>query len=361
MIPIAKPIIEEAEKAAVLNVLDSGVLAGGEVVAEFERSFADYIGVQHGIATSCGTTALEIALRALGIGTGDKVITTVFSFIASANSILYTGAVPAFADIDPLTFNITADSIAAALDKYPDSRAVLIVHLFGQSCDMDAIKKLTKERGLLLIEDCSQAHGAKWKGKKVGSFGNAATFSFYPTKNMTTGEGGMVVTNNDETADKARLLINHGMKMRYKHDVLGYNYRMTNIAAAIGIEQLRRLDGFNVKRRENANVFNAHINNPLVMLPSISPDALHVFHQYSIRIKNAKRRELIGLLERERIGYGVFYPTTIPEQSYYAKLGFNTTWENADIVKEQILSIPVHPLLTKDDLYRVVGIVNSLE
>ncbi|MDR2337620.1 MAG: DegT/DnrJ/EryC1/StrS family aminotransferase [Deltaproteobacteria bacterium] len=359
MIPIAKPFICDEEKNAVLDVLNSGMLASGKIVTKFEQNFADYLGIKYGITTSSGTTALEVALRGLGIGGNDKVITTPFSFIASTNAILYVGAIPIFADIDSSTFNITAESIAKSLDENPDAKAILIVHLFGQSCDMTAITKLAKEKELLLIEDCSQAHGAKWCEEKVGSFGDVATFSFYPTKNMTTSEGGIVVTNNLELADKLRLLINHGMKERYRHGVIGYNYRMTNIAAAIGIEQLKKLDEFNKKRQTNAQFFDKNIKNPRITLPSVEPKAFHVFHQYCIKVNNNKREQLMELLKQKEIGYSIFYPTTIPEQPCYDTLEFKGNWSIADEVKKQILSIPVHPSLTEKDLYAIVDAINS--
>jgi perosamine synthetase len=360
MIAMANPAVGAEEKAAVMRALDSGMIADGMVVREFESSFAAFIGSKHGIATTSGTTALETALRSLGIGKDDKVITTAFSFIASANSIVYVGATPVFADIDPRTFNITADGICGALDKHPDAKAVLIVHLFGQPCDMDEITALTREKELLLIEDCAQAHGAMWNGQRVGGFGDAAAFSFYPTKNITTGEGGMVLTNHSEAAERARLYINHGMKTRYYHDIVGYNYRMTNIAAAIGLEQLKKLNSFNEKRREYANIYAAKIRNPLIEIPYVQDKAFHVFHQYSIKVKGGRRGGLIKLFEENDIGCGVFYPLTIPEQACYQAFNFQTAWQNANHVKEQILSIPVHPLLENAEIEKVAEVIDIL-
>jgi perosamine synthetase len=361
MVTIAKPALGAEEKNAVTAVIDSGMIATGAVVHEFERKFADYVGVKHGIATTSGTTALEVALRSLGIGKGDKVITTAFSFIASTNSIVYVGATPVFADIDSNTYNITADEIRKSYYANPGAKAVQIVHLFGQACDMDAITAFCKEKGLLLIEDCAQAHGAKWKRKAVGSFGDAAAFSFYPTKNMTTGEGGIVLTDSGDIAKKARIYINHGMEIRYRHDSIGYNYRMTNIAAAIGLAQLKKLDGFNAKRREHAEFYNRHINNPNVQVPIANSNAHHVYHQYSIRVLNGKRDALIKLFDENQIGYGIFYPLSIPEQACYSQFGFETNWDNTDTVKTEVLSIPVHPLLTRADTEKVAGVINSLE
>lgn len=360
MINIAKPLIAEEEKKAVMEVMDSGMIACGNVVTEFENEFAGYIGMDYGIACTSGTTALEIALRAMGIGTGDKVVTTAYSFIASTNSIVYTGATPIFADIDEGTFNIDLISAEKCLKDNPEAKALLIVHLFGQACDMDGVMELARKYNVKVIEDCAQAHGAKWNNKNCGSFGDASTFSFYPTKNMTTGEGGIVLTNNEQIKEKARLIINHGMKIRYTHDIVGYNFRMTNIAAAIGREQLKKLDGFNDARRKNANYYNQSINNKHISIPHLEQNAYHVYHQYTIKIMNGKREELIKLFDENKIGYGVFYPFTIPEQPCYEQFNFKTDYTVADRIKKQVLSLPVHPSLTEQDVKAVTEVINSL-
>ncbi len=361
MIPIAKPMIGAEEKEAVFQVLDSGMLASGEIVRQFENEFAAYLNAEHCIAASSGTTALEVALRALGIGPGDKVLTTPFSFIASTNSIIYTGATPVFAEIDEQTFNLDPDKLESALAADPSIKALLIVHLFGQACDMDRVMALVKKYKLLLIEDCAQAHGSLWKGRKVGTFGDAGCFSFYPTKNMTTGEGGAVVTNNAETAEACRLLINHGMAVRYHHDRIGYNYRLTNMAAAIGRCQLKKLDGFNQARRENAAYFTEHLNHSNVIAPVINPDAWSNFHQYTIRVLNGKRDALADLLSKKGIGYGIFYPLTIPEQKCFEQFNFQTSWGISDKVKEQVLSLPIHPALSEADRREIVETINQFE
>ena len=358
MITIAKPQIGQEEKNAVMDVMGSGMIASGAVVAEFEQKFAEYIGMWCGIATTSGTTALEVALRALGIGPGDKVVTTAYSFIASTNSIVYTGATPVFADIDEKTFNISIDSAEECLKQAPDAKALLVVHLFGQACNMDAVMALAKKYGVKVIEDCAQAHGAMWKGRKAGSFGDVSTFSFYPTKNMTTGEGGMVLTNNVAVAEKARLLINHGMKIRYTHDIVGYNYRMTNIAAAIGLEQLKKLDSFNDARIKHAAYYNKSINHPNIVIPYVDEHAKHVYHQYTIRVLNGKRDELIQLFEENGIGYGIFYPFSIPEQPCYNK--FKTDYKVTDQIKKEVLSIPVHPGLAMEEIETVARVINQL-
>ncbi|MCP1309713.1 DegT/DnrJ/EryC1/StrS family aminotransferase [Paenibacillus tyrfis] len=359
MINIAKPSIGDEEKQAVQKVLDSGMIANGAVVTEFERKFADYIGAKYGIATNSGTTALEVAIRSLGLGKGDKILTTPFSFIASTNAIVYTGATPVFADIDSNTFNIDPDCIEDKLNEHPDIKALLIVHLFGQPCHMDRIMDIVKKHNLLLIEDCAQAHGALWKDQKVGSFGDASAFSFYPTKNMTTSEGGMVITNSPEVEKKARLLINHGMEIRYYHDVVGYNHRMTNISAAIGICQLSKLDNFNLARNKNAQYYNENIKNEYVLGPLKHESVYHVYHQYTLRIKNNRRADLIKHLEKNEVGFGIFYPISIPEQKCYEDMGFDSKWKFTDQVKNQVLSIPVHPLLTDTEVKKVVEVIND--
>lgn len=360
MINIASPIIGAEEKQAVMQVLDSGMIACGAVVSDFEKKFASYIGAEYGIATTSGTTALEVALRGLGIGQGDLVLTTAYSFIASTNSIVYTGARPVFVDIDPATFNMDMKKAEQNLKDNPGIKAMLVVHLFGQACDMDAVMDLAQRYNVKVIEDCAQAHGATWNGKKVGNIGHVSAFSFYPTKNMTTGEGGIVLTNDAKLADECRLLINHGMRIRYTHETVGYNYRMTNIAAAIGIEQLKRLDGFNAKRKEHAEYYNAHIVNALVTVPYVAENAQHVYHQYTIKVGQNKRQALIDLFEQNKIGYGIFYPTSIPEQPCYKEFGFNTVWPFVDEVKHEVLSLPVHPGLNIEQVAQVTRVINSL-
>lgn len=357
MIYIAKPGIGEEEKTAVNKVLESGMLACGSVTHEFEEKFSKYIGTDYGIATTSGTTALEVAIRTLGFNKGDKVLTTAYSFIASANAIIYAGLEPVFADIDEVTFNIDVNRLEDIYVKNPDIKAVLIVHLFGCPCDLDAILDFVKKHSLFLVEDCAQAHGATWNGKRVGSLGDVAAFSFYPTKNMTTGEGGMVTTNSSNLAETARLLINHGMRERYHHEMIGYNYRMTNIAAAIGIEQLRKLDAMNSKRVSNAQYYIDNINNPDVVLPKLQRG--HVFHQFTVKIQNGKRNSFVQYLENKEIGYGIFYPLTMPEQKCYENRHFESKYEVADKIKEQVVSLPIHPGLSYEDLQYVVECIND--
>ena len=356
MIPIASPIIGEEEKRAVIRVLDSGRLAQGEVVKEFEEDFAGYTGTRYAVATNNGTTALHTALLAVGVGEGDEVITTPFTFIATANSILYCSARPVFADIDFETFNIDTEEIKEKITK--KTKAIHIVHLYGQPCDMGAIMEICEDYRLKLIEDACQAHGAEYRGRKVGSFGDAACFSFYPTKNMTTGEGGMITTSNREVAKRARFLRSHGSGVRYNHEILGYNYRMTDIAAAIGIEQLKKLDAFNKKRIENARKLTAGLKDTGgLVTPCQLKEVKHVYHQYTVRVDD--REGLIRRLEERGIGYGIHYPKPVHRQAVYQNLGYSDSLPEAEKACEDVLSLPVHPGVGEEDIEYIISTVKG--
>ncbi len=355
MIPIAKPMIEAEEKQAVLEVLDSGVLAQGPRVAAFEKAFAEMCGVKYAVATSSGTTALHTALLAHGIGSGDEVITTSFTFIASANSILYTGAKPVFVDIQADTFNIDPELIESAITDR--TKAIMPVHLFGLCCDMDAIQSIADKHKFIIIEDACQSHGATYKGKHAGSFGTG-TFSLYPTKNMTSAEGGMITTDDEKLADECRIIRQHGMRRRYYHDDLGFNFRMTDVHAAIGLEQLKKLERFNKARQRNAAFLSEHLRG--VAVPTVPQDCEHVYHQYTIRVPNGKRDALIEHLKQQEIGCGVYYPVPVHEQSYYTKeLNYNQSLPEAERAAAEVLSLPVHPALSPADLESIVSAVNE--
>jgi dTDP-4-amino-4,6-dideoxygalactose transaminase len=353
MISIAKPQIGQEEKEAVLAVLESGMLAQGPRVAEFEEKFAAYCGVQHAIATSSGTTALHVALLAHGIGEGDEVITTPFTFIASANSIRYVGATPIFVDIDPITFNIDPQAVAAAVTER--TRAIMPVHLFGLTCDMEALGAIAEEHDLVMLEDACQSHGATFQGQRAGSFGTGC-FSFYPTKNITTGEGGIITTDDDEVAEEARIIRQHGMRRRYYHDELGYNFRMTDVHAAIGLGQLPKLEEFNAARIANAAYFNEHLEG--VKTPEVPEGYHHVFHQYTIRVPDGRRDEMIAGLRKREIGCGVYYPVPVHKQRIYANV--SASCPEAERASAEVLSLPVHPGLTQADREKIVGAVNEL-
>jgi perosamine synthetase len=357
MIPISKPCIGEAEKAAVMEVLDSGMLAQGPRTAKFEERFAQVCGVKHAIATSSGTTALNLALLAHGIGPGDEVITTPFTFIASANSILFTGAKPVFVDIDEGTFNLNPALIEQALT--PRTKAILPVHLYGYMCDMDAIQAIADKHGLEIIEDACQAIGAAFKGRPAGSFGTG-TFSLHATKNITSGEGGMVTTNDEAMAERCRVIRNHGMKRRDYQDMLGYNFRMTDLHAAIGLAQLERLGEFTEKRQANASYFNAHIKS--VITPKVKDGYDHVWHQYTIRMDGGRDRDAaVKQLNEAGIGTGIFYPVPVHKQAYMREqINGDITLPVAERLAQEVISLPVHPLLSPSDLETIVREVNQL-
>jgi len=356
MIPISKPFIGEAEKQAVLEVLDSGMLVQGPRTAKLEEKFAAVCGTQHAIATSSGTTALHTALLAHGIGPGDEVITTPFTFIASVNGIIYTGARPVFVDIEEDTFNINPALIEAAIT--PRTKAILPVHLYGYPCDMDAILDIARRHNLVVIEDAAQAIGATYQGQPVGSFG-LGCFSLYATKNVMCGEGGMITTNDDAIAEQCRMMRNHGMKRRYYHDMLGYNFRMTDLHAAIGLAQMERLAEFTAKRRANAAYFNAHITS--VVTPKVREGYGHVWHQYTIRVDHGRdRNAAVKQLNTAGIGTGIFYPVPAHQQGYVREIVGEVSLPVAEQLAQEVISLPVHPALTLAELDRIVSEVNKL-
>jgi perosamine synthetase len=355
MIPIARPLIGDEEKQAVMEVLGSGVLAQGPKVRAFEEAFAEMCAVRCAIATSSGTTALHVALLAHAVGPGDEVITTPFTFIASANSILYVGARPVFVDIDPLTFNIDPARIEAAIT--PRTKAIIPVHLFGLPCDMGAILKIAGKHGLIVIEDACQAHGAEHNGRRVGSFGTGC-FSLYPTKNITSAEGGMITTDDEEIAERCRVIRQHGMRRRYYHDEMGFNFRMTDVHAAIGLAQLQKLERFNEARIANARFLNERLKG--VTTPIVPKGYRHVFHQYTVRVADGHRDVALEGLKERGIGAGVYYPVPVHQQRVYVEQGYTGTFPEAERAATEVLSLPVHPGLSRADLETIVVAVNEL-
>ena len=360
-IPIAKPLIGDEEVNEVINVLRSGQLAQGPMVEKFEKAFSEYIGVKESIAVGNGTEALHLALLAAGIKKGDEVIVPSFTFIATANSVLFCNAKPVFADIREDDFNIDPDDIQKKIT--PRTKAIIPVHLYGQSSDMKAIMDIAEDNNLVVIEDACQAHGAEFNNKKVGSFG-IGTFSFYGTKNMTTGEGGMITTNNSEIADKLRMLRQHGMRIRYHHEILGFNFRMTDLQAAIGYWQLKKLDRFNETRIKNAKLLTKGLGGIKgVITPEVMPNRKHVFHQYTIRItKDFKlsRDELVDELKKRGIGVGVYYPIPIHKQKIYRELGYKVNLPITERLTDEILSLPVHPNVSEDDINYIINAFEEL-
>ncbi|MDN5310226.1 MAG: perosamine synthetase [Methanolobus sp.] len=355
MILVAKPQIDEAEIEAVSEVLRSGMIAQGQRVADFEQAFAEYNGVDHAVAVNSGTAALHAALLAHGIGKGDEVITSPFSFVATANSVLFTGATPVFADIEPEAFILDPDLVAEKIT--PRTKAIMPVHLYGHPADMDAMRDLAEDKHLLLIEDACQSHGATFRGKMVGSFGTGA-FSFYPTKNMTTSEGGMLTTNSREVAEKARMIRAHGSAQRYLHEMLGFNLRMTDICAAIGLVQLQKLEGYTAKRQQNAEKLTKGLQGAEnIVCPTVKEGCSHVFHQYTIRTE--KRDDLAAYLNSKGVGTGIHYPIPIHRQPYYQELGYTDSMPISEKASREVLSLPVHPQLAEEDLDLIINTIKE--
>lgn len=356
MIPVSKPYIGEEEKQAVMAVLDSGMIVQGPRVAEFEKQFAAVCGTKHAVATSSGTTALHLAMLAHGIGPGDEVITSPFTFIASVNSILYAGATPVLVDIEEDTFNIDPEAIERAIT--PRTKAILCVHLFGHLCNMDALQAIADKHGLVIIEDACQSVGGTYKGKVAGSFGTG-TFSLYATKNVMSVEGGMITTDDDHIADQCRLLRSHGMRRRYYYDMLGYNFRMTDIHAAVGIAQLARLEASTKKRQENAAYLSAKIES--VVTPTVREGYGHVWHQYTIRVDRGRDRDAaVQQLADNGVGSGIFYPVPAHQHDYMREVVGNLTFPIAEKAAAEVISLPVHPQLSQADLEKIVAEVNKL-
>jgi perosamine synthetase len=359
-IPIARPLISDDDKRRVLDVLDSGYLVAGRWVREFERAFSAYLGAAHGAATSSGTAALEVALEAAEIPPGARVMTTPLSFVSTANAIIKRNAVPVFADIDPTTFNLDPASCADVVARTPGVDAILVVHLYGLPCPMDAIMDLARKHHLVVIEDAAQAHGAEFGGRKVGTFGAAGAFSFYPSKNLTTGEGGMVVTDDARLAGRARTLIDVGQSAQYTYEMLGGNHRMTEIAGAIGVGQLGKLDERNAQRRRNAARLTAGLRDlDWLVVPTEPAGCTHVFHQYTLRVPGARDR-LARHLEDQGIATRVYYPSPIHQSPLYRRLGFaHVKCPEAERAAAEVLSVPVHPALGEEDVHRIVQAIRG--
>ncbi len=362
-IPIAKPNFGQEEVNAVKEVLESGILASGPQTRQFEKEFAEYIGVKHAVAVANGTIALDVALKLLNLAPGDEVITSAFSFIASANCILFQNAKPVFADIDPRTYNIEPSDVANKITS--KTNAIIPVHMFGQPAKMDALKEIAEDKGIALVEDSAQSHGAEYKGQKAGSIGDMACFSFYATKNMTTGEGGMITTNDQKLARKARLLINHGQSQKYKHDILGYNYRMTELCAAIGLVQLKKLDKFNAKRRENAQLLTEGIHKfHGLAVPYVDKDVIPVFHQYVLKVEEdypINRDKLADYLTENGVEVAIHYPIPIYRQPLYLKIGYEgIKCSNTEEACRRVISLPVHPLVDRKDIKFILDVLNEI-
>ncbi|HLL68690.1 MAG TPA: DegT/DnrJ/EryC1/StrS family aminotransferase [Micromonosporaceae bacterium] len=361
IVPITKVVVGPEQEAGVLQVLRSGGLAQGPVVAELERRFADLCGVPHAVAVSNGTVALVAALKALGIGPGDEVITTAFSFGATLNAILESGARVRFADI---TDDFTIDPAAVAALVNPRTRAVLPVHLYGLPADLPALGALAARSGLTLIEDAAQAHGARIGDRVVGSYG-VGCFSLYATKNVSAGEGGLITTSDAVLADRLRVLRNQGMRVRYQYEMQGYNWRLTDVLAAIALPQLDTLTATNRTRAANAAVLTAGLGDlPGLRTPSVPAGRSSVWHQYTVRITDdapVNRDDLTKTLDQDGIGFGVYYPRLMHDYECYRDhpgiAGDPTPLARRNAA--QVLSLPVHQHLSPGDLERIVASVRG--
>jgi perosamine synthetase len=356
MIPVVRPTIGVEEEDAVIAVLRSGQIAQGSRVEELEQRFASAIGAEYAVASTSGTTSLHLNLLALGVGPGDEVITSPFTFIASANSVLYCGARPVFADIDPQSFNIDPKAIEAKITDR--TRAILPVHLYGNPANMPAIGEIASRHGLHIVEDAAQAHLAAIDGRFVGTFGSG-NFSFYPTKNMTSVEGGMLTTSDYELAERARRLRNHGQAERYVHETLGYNMRLSDVHAAIGLVQLDRLAAYTDKRRANAHILDAGLSGA-VRTPMVAPGYRHVYHQYTIRIPDGRRDFVAAELRERGIGSAVHYPIPVHKQPLYRDLGYRDSLPESERAAAEVLCLPVHPHLSDEDLEKIIREVRAL-
>lgn len=361
-IPVARPAIGQEEISAVTAVLQSGMIASGERVVEFEKKFADYCGTTHAVAINNGTAAIHAALLAADIGPGDEVIVPTFSFVATASAVSMCGAKPVFADVDDRTFNINPHQIEERVT--PKTKAVIGVHLFGQPFDVRAVQQICEGHNLKLIEDAAQAHGALYHGEKVGGLGHFGCFSFYATKNMITGEGGMVTTSEKAYNERLRLIINHGQSEKYLHTRLGYNYRMTDIGAALGIVQLKKLEKFNIRRRKNAEYFDTHLSVKGLVTPAHSSDVSHVYHQYVLKLTEdfpLSRAEFMDYLKAKGIGSAIHYPIPIHRQPLYGLENNPDPCPVATRLAGCVLSLPVHPLLDQKELAYICDTINKVK
>jgi len=356
-IPPAKPIIGDEERAAVDAVLRSGMVAQGPEVKAFEEEFAaHFVPGRPAVAVNSGTAGLHLGLLAAGVGAGDEVIVPSFTFAATGNSVALTGGTPVFADIEPETFTLDPAAVEAAIT--PRTKGILPVHLYGHPARMRELAAIAERHGIELYEDAAQAHGASLDGTPVGGFGRFAMFSLYPTKNMTSGEGGMVVCADETVARNVRLLRNQGMERQYENEVIGFNARMTDIHAAIGRVQLTKVDAWTATRQANAAFLDANLTG--VVVPPVADGAVHVYHQYTIRVAEDRDGFAAALREEHQVGSGIYYPIPnhrLPSLAPYAP---GLELPETERAAREVLSLPIHPSLSQDDLERIVSAVNAV-
>lgn len=363
MIPITAVSFGPEEEQRVLEVIRSGIIAQGPVVAEFERRFAEVAGTEHAVAVNNGTTSLIASIQVLELQPGDEVITSPFTFVATLNAILEAGATAVFADIREDDFNIDPANVRALVTEY--TKAIMPVHLYGQMADMDPLVQIAEEFNLTIIEDSAQSHGAEYRGRRAGSYG-LGSFSFYATKNLTTGEGGMITTNDATLADKLRVLRNQGMRARYQYEVAGNNYRLTDLQAALVLPQLDRYDGIVEQRQRNAEKLNAGLKGIQGLhLPQQLKGRRHVWHQYTVRLDNTAklaRDSFVEALGEAGIGCGIYYPKVVFDYDAYRTNPLVKTSEVsvATRVAAESVSLPVHVHLSDDDIETIIATVRQL-
>jgi len=365
MIPIAKPLIGEEEKKAVLEVLESGMLASGPKVKELEDQFSKFCGTKYAIAVNNGTSALHTALYSAGIKNGDEVITVPFTFVASANCILMQGGKIVFVDVDEDTFNINVAQVEKKITS--KTKAIVVVDLYGQPADYDKLHEIARKHNIKIIEDAAQAHGAEYKGTKAGNLGDVGCFSLYATKNMMSGEGGIITTNDSEMAELCKRFRHHGQseQTKYEYHDLGYNYRMTDLQAAIALAQFGKLDDLTRKRIKNAEMLTNGLKNIKgIIVPKVLPNVKHVFHQYTLKITDEfslTRDELARSLKEKGIGCATFYPKPLHLHPHFARLGYEPgDFSTSEKLSKSVLSLPIHPSVNEEDIEKIISTIKGL-
>lgn len=364
MIPLSKPLIEDEEIKAVMDVLKSGMLAQGPKVEELEGQFKNLCKTKYAVAFSNGTTAIHSSVRALGISHGDEVITVPFTFVATANPVLMEGGKIVFVDVREDDFNIDPTKIEEKItDK---TKAIIPVDLYGQPYDYESVKKIADKYGLKILEDACQAIGAIRNGKMTGQLGDVAAFSLYATKNIATGEGGMITTDNEKIMESVKLYRHHGQSesQRYEYIEIGHNYRLTDVLAAIGVEQMKKIDRIIKTRQENAKNLTEGLSSVKgIIVPKILKGNTHVFHQYTIRVTDEyghSRDELMEHLKESEIGCGVYYPKPLHMHSHFMKMGYKEgDFPVSEMLSKQVLSLPVNPFVTSKDVEKIVEVIES--
>ncbi|MBS7246828.1 MAG: DegT/DnrJ/EryC1/StrS family aminotransferase [Candidatus Jordarchaeales archaeon] len=365
MIPINKPILGREEEENVLSVLRSGNLTGrvseSGMVMEFERLFSSFLGVKYAVAVSSGTAALHASLLAIDVRPGDEVIVPSFTFSATCNVVLHVGAKPVFVDIDLDTYTMNPDEVKKTLT--PKTKAIIPVHLYGHPADMKPIMEVAEEEKIYVIEDAAQAHGAEYNGVKVGGIGHLGCFSFYPTKIITTGEGGMVATNDEELAEKIRMIRNQGERGDYVTTLLGHNWRLPEMNAAIGVAQMRRINEFLAKRRRNANRLTELLREVKeLVLPFEKGKARHAWNIYTVRLRDerVRRDDVVSFLRKRGVGATVYYPVPVHRTKLYIERGYSNVFlPGTELASKTVFSLPVHPSMTEEDVETVASAVKQ--